>query len=83
MRIGIVACEIFKKEIEKLTEGDPDIAHREYLEFGLHLNSAKLKSKVSERVNALKGRVDAVFLGYGICQSLTGITSPPQPPPPA
>jgi len=75
MRIGIVACEIFRKEIEKLTEGDPDIAHREYLEFALHLNSAKLKSKVSETVNALKGKVDAVFLGYGICQSLTGITS--------
>ncbi|MBM5805640.1 MAG: DUF1638 domain-containing protein [Candidatus Verstraetearchaeota archaeon] len=80
IRVGIVACEIFKKEIEHLTEGDPDIVYREYLEFALHLNSANLREKVSEKVNALKGKVDAVFLGYGICQSLTGITSQLQVP---
>lgn len=73
-RIGIIACEILKQEIEMLTKDDPDIVHREYLEFGLHIDSAMLKAKVTEKVNALKGKVDSVFLGYAICQSLRDIT---------
>lgn len=74
VRIGIVACEILKREIEGLTKDDPDIVHREYLEFALHVDSAELKAKVKDKVSALKGKVDAVFLGYAICQSLRGVT---------
>lgn len=73
IRIGIVACEILKREIEQLTKDDPDIVHREYLEFALHVDSDILRAKVQEKVNGLKGKVDAVFLGYGICQSLRDI----------
>lgn len=73
IRIGIVACEILKREIEQLTKDDPDIVHREYLEFALHVDSAILRAKVLEKVNSLKGTVDSVFLGYGICQSLRDI----------
>jgi hypothetical protein len=74
IRVGIVACEILKKEIELLTENDPHIVLREYLEFALHIDSAVLKVKVEEKVNALKGKVDAVFLGCAVCQSLRDIT---------
>jgi hypothetical protein len=73
IRVGIVACEILKREIEQLTKDDPDIVHREYLEFALHVDSAILRAKVQEKVNGLKGKVDSVFLGYGICQSLREI----------
>ncbi|MDD1756969.1 MAG: DUF1638 domain-containing protein [Methanomassiliicoccales archaeon] len=75
-RIGVVACETFKQEIEHLLQGqDGDVAYKEYLEFGLHEYPEELKRAVVDKVNSLKGRVDAVFLGYGICQSLKGITS--------
>ena len=75
-RIGVVACETFKREIEHLLEGhDDDVAYKEYLEFGLHEYPEELKRSVVEKVNSLKGKVDAVFLGYGICQSLKDITS--------
>jgi len=73
MRIGIVACESFERGIEFLTKDDPDIAYKEYLEFGLHEYPEELKKKVVEKVNSLEGRVDAVLLGYGICNSLKGI----------
>ncbi|MGD1059926.1 MAG: DUF1638 domain-containing protein [Methanomassiliicoccales archaeon] len=73
-RIGIIACEILKREIEMLTKDDPDFVHREYLEFALHIDSAVLKEKVTEKVNSLKGKVDAVLLGYAVCQSLKGVT---------
>lgn len=74
MRIGIVACDILKNEIEFLTGNDPDFVHREYLEFALHENPEAMKQTIIERVNSLKGSVDTVFLGYGTCQSLEGIT---------
>jgi hypothetical protein len=72
-RIGIVACEILKREIEMITKDDPDFVHREYLEFALHIDSAVLREKVTDRVNSLRGKVDAVLLGYAVCQSLKGI----------
>ncbi len=74
LRIGIVACETFKREIDLLTDGDSDIVFREYLEFRLHEYPEDLKKAVVDKVNSLAGKVDAVFLGYGICQSLKGIT---------
>ena len=73
MKIGIVACETFRRELEFITAGDPDIVHREYLEFGLHEYPEELKRTVIQKVNALQGKVDAVFLGYGICQSLKDV----------
>jgi hypothetical protein len=74
MRIGIIACETFRRELEMLVQGDEDIAHKEYLEFGLHEYPEELKKAVVDKVNSLEGKVDAVFLGYGICQSLKDIT---------
>jgi len=70
MRIGVVACESFRKEMDILTDDDPDIVHKEYLEFGLHSYPQDLKRAVVEHVNALQGKVDAVFLGFGTCNSL-------------
>jgi hypothetical protein len=74
MRIGIIACETFERGLERLIKDDPDIAYKEYLEFGLHEHPQELKRAVVEKVNSLQGKVDAVLLGYGICNSLEGIT---------
>lgn len=74
LRIGIVACETFRRELDMITRDDDEIVHKEYLEFGLHEYPEDLKRTVVQKVNALKGKVDAVFLGYGYCQSLKGIT---------
>ena len=73
MRIGIVACDIWKREIDTVVGDDSSIVHKEYLEFALHVDSAKLRATVIEKVNSLEGKVDAVFLGYAICQSLKGV----------
>lgn len=73
MRLGIIACEAFKEELELLTEGDEDIVHKEYLEFRLHLYPQDLRASVIDKVNGLEGKADAVFLCYGICQSLKDV----------
>ena len=73
MRIGIVACDILKNELEFLTAGDEDIVHREYLEFALHVYPEEMREKVIEAVNRLEGKVDAVLIGYATCQSLGSV----------
>lgn len=75
MRIGVVACECFKQELEMVLEGDEDVSFKQYMEFGLHSYPQDLKRELIRTVNSLKGKVDAVFLAYGICNSLSGIVN--------
>ena len=74
MKLGIIACDILKPEIEFLTKGDDDFVVREYLEFALHEYPQDMKRKIIETVNGYEGQLDAVFLGYAICNSLEGVT---------
>ena len=73
MKLGIVACDILKPEIEFLTKDDLDFVVREYLEFALHEYPQDMKRKIIETVNKYEGQLDAVFLGYAICQSLENV----------
>ena len=73
MRIGILACDILKNEIELHTKDDPDVTYREYLEFALHEDPENMRRVIVEKVNELVGKVDALFLGYAICSSLRDI----------
>lgn len=75
MKLGIIACDILKPEIEFLTKDDPDFVVREYLEFALHENPPHMREVVIETVNKYEGQLDAVFLGYAICQSLDGVVN--------
>jgi len=72
MRIGLIACDILEPEFEHLIKDDADFVHKEYVEFALHVYPEDMRTKLIEKVNALKGRVDAVLLGYAVCQSLGG-----------
>jgi hypothetical protein len=74
MRIGIIACETFQRDLDYIVGNDPEIVHKEYMEFGLHEWPENLKRAVVDKVNSLEGEVDVVLLGYGICNSLKDIT---------
>ena len=73
MKLGIVACDILRPEIEFLTKDDPDFVVREYLEFALHEYPQMMRERIIETVNKYEGQVDAMFLGYATCQSLDGV----------
>jgi hypothetical protein len=47
IRIGIVACEILKREIEQLAKDDPDIVHREFLDFALYIDLPRIRTLTS------------------------------------
>lgn len=73
MKIGIVACNVIKRELDQLLPDFPEVTEIIYLDGALHIDSEKLKAAVKESVAAFKDSVDVVFLGYGYCQSLKGI----------
>ena len=73
MRIAVIACDMIKLEIGRLIENDPDITEVVYLEAALHVYPEKMRDALVEQIDALEGQVDAVFLGYGYCQSLKDI----------
>jgi hypothetical protein len=73
MKIGVVACNIMQRELEKLLADMPEIEEVVWLDGALHVHPEKMKETIREEVNKLKGRVDLVFLGYGYCQSLKGL----------
>jgi len=74
MRIGILACDILKPEIEFLTAGDPDIVMKKYLEFALHEDPPNMRKVILEESKEFVGKVDVLFLGYAVCSSLERIT---------
>jgi hypothetical protein len=64
---------MIKHEIARLIENDPDITEVVYLEAALHVYPEKMRDEIVRQIEAVQGQVDAVFLGYGYCQSLKGI----------
>ncbi|MBJ6726238.1 DUF1638 domain-containing protein [Geomesophilobacter sediminis] len=73
MRIGVVACRVLQRELEQILAEIPGVESVVYLEAALHVHPLKMKEAIREEVNAMKGKVDVVFLGYGYCQSLQGL----------
>jgi hypothetical protein len=80
MKIGIIACDALKDEIEDIIRDEEGIVHKEYVDFGYHLDPTTMRTILLEKVRALEGRVDAVFLGYAVCQSLKGLPDQVQVP---
>jgi len=73
MKLGVVACNILQRELDKILSGMSEIEEVVYLDAALHVAPEKMKETIRDEVNKLKGRVDVVFLGYGYCQSLKGL----------
>jgi hypothetical protein len=74
-RIGLVACEVLRKEIETLLQDDPSITVIRYLEFGNHVHPKQLKQKVIDTIEEIKDHCDSIIVGFGVCQSLGDLPS--------
>lgn len=73
MKIGVVACDIMKRELDKLLEKTPEVTKVIYLQGALHVYPQKMREKIVEQIKLIQDDADVVFLGYGFCQSLKGI----------
>ncbi len=73
VRIGVIACNVMKREMDQLLQEVPDIVEAIYLEIALHCYPQRMKETIKEQIRLMQNKVDVIFLGYGYCQSLKGI----------
>lgn len=72
----LIACEVFRPELERLTRAMRNAPEVTYLEQGLHDTPDELRRRVQQAVDALESKGETViFLAYGLCgRGLTGVT---------
>jgi len=69
MKLKLLACEVFYREIAHFTSCTKNIVDVEFLEKGLHDKSDILRAKLQERIDAVSaaGGYEAIALAYGLC----------------
>ena len=74
MRVGVIACEIIRLELEHLlVELDWEPDRVKFMDSALHNIPDQMRKTLIAEINAMSEEVDAIFMGYGICQSLEGL----------
>jgi len=73
-RIGVVACESMRTELEQIIKDEPDVVAKRYIEFGSHVYPEKLRHEVAEAIEEIKNSCDVVIVGFGFCQSLRNLS---------
>ncbi len=74
MKLGLLACDILKPEIESLIKDDPDFVMKEYVDFALHVDPENMRRELLARAENFVGKVDVLVLGYSVCSSLEKVT---------
>ena len=78
MRLKLVTCEIFYREMCAAVAHSPNQVDIEFLPKGLHdIGSADMLARIQQVVDGVDGsRYEAVALGYGLCgNGLVGLTA--------
>ncbi len=76
MRLKLIACEIFARELAALAARSPHTVDLEFLPKGLHdLPSGGMRERVQRAIDATPdGRYERILLGYGLCNNgLAGV----------
>lgn len=74
MRLKLIACNVFFREICRELALSPHVFDVEFLELGEHARPASLREKLQRRIDLIAAapeKYDAVLLGYGLCGRAT------------
>ena len=70
-RTLVMACATVIEEMLPLL---PQGMQHQVLDFGLHINTEKLRRTLQEAIDAVSGQFDTIILGYGLCsQAIIGL----------
>ena len=85
MRLAVIACRIFTRELSRLVSESDNICYIYWLEQGLHNTPELLRKKLQQQINAIETeqeddtlhrKFDAIVLAYGLCSNgIIGISS--------
>lgn len=70
MRLKLIACNVFFRELSYCAATSPHTIDAEFLELGEHVNCGRLREQLQTRIDAVgqsQHRYDAILLGYGLC----------------
>jgi len=68
MKIKLIACEVFARELSFATAKSPHIFYTTFMSFGLHDTPDKLREAIQAEIDACEGSgYDYIVLGYGLC----------------
>jgi hypothetical protein len=73
IKVGVVACEIMRGELEEVIKDDPHVVVRKYLEFGNHSFPDMLQQEVVKTIEEIKDSCDVVLVGFGRCRGLENL----------
>jgi hypothetical protein len=67
--IALIACEVFRSEIEMLAGGEEHIVEKRYYEIGLHDRPDEMRAILQQAVTEMDRHddVEAIVLAYGLC----------------
>lgn len=67
--IALIACEVFRSEIEMLAGGAEHLVEKRFYEIGLHDRPDEMRAKLQREVSETDRRddVEAIVLAYGLC----------------
>ena len=71
--IGVIACNVLRREIEIALQDCPEAVEAVFLSQSLTARPHELKEAVLAAIEAMKDKVTGIFLGYADCKSLGGI----------
>jgi hypothetical protein len=78
MRLKLISCEVFYREVCDTVARSPNTVDVEFLPKGLHdLGGPRMRERIQAVLDAVEpARYDAVLFGYGLCNNgLAGITA--------
>jgi len=78
MRLKLISCEIFYREMCAVVARSPNMVDIEFLPKGLHdIGSDKMLARLQSALDSVEdARYDAVVLGYGLCGTgIVGLTA--------
>lgn len=77
VKIKLLACEVFFREVCHLVAVSPTTCDLEFLPKGLHdLGAERMVARLQERIDAVEQGYDAIALAYGICNNgIVGLTA--------
>jgi hypothetical protein len=70
MKLKIIACEVFFREIAYCSYNSKNIIDTDFVQQGLHNFPDQLRKELQDRINNTpKDKYDAILVGYGLCSN--------------
>lgn len=70
MRLKLISCEVFYREMCALIARSPHQVDVEFVPKGLHdLPAADMRGRLQAMIDAVPAEYDAVLMGYGLCNN--------------